>query len=306
MTNASLIIALVFATLFGCVAVWLVLYFTHRYIHERCLEFALWFHRITAPTTCCQHEEVHIELKERSRGARDDKTRGRSGRNKYRERDIEDNRFEDVGAGWPRNAPMGRSIPRLQMGAFPPGQQYGQQTYLPRGWQGQVAPMVQMAYPQAAMFPQMPLQQGNAMMPPVAMPSRTPQVVFAQTPAAIPTPTHHRRPPQQPYAETSSDASKATPRHQQSEKPKPRPKRASHVNEVDYIHICDEYPPIVLEAMKKAAPPPSSVSSSSSASSDTTQEVPRVSIPRARPRFADPVSFEIPEYPQLGGRGKGV
>ena len=101
----------------------------------------------------------------------------------------------------------------------------------------------------------------------------------------------------------SSDIPKASQPRTPPVKPKSAARRARRVERVDFIHICDEYPPIVLEALKKAAPQSSSSSSSSSSdTSGTTQEVPRVSIPRATPGFADTLPFEFPQYPHTATR----
>jgi hypothetical protein len=100
----------------------------------------------------------------------------------------------------------------------------------------------------------------------------------------------------------SSDTPKGSQRRTPLAKPKSPVKHARR-EKVDFIHICDEYPPIVLEALRKAAPSsPSSSSASSSDTSGTTQEVPRASIPRATPGFADTLPFKFPQYPHAATR----
>ncbi|USP77614.1 hypothetical protein yc1106_04888 [Curvularia clavata] len=75
----------------------------------------------------------------------------------------------------------------------------------------------------------------------------------------------------------------------------------SGARRVDYIHICDEYPPIVLEALNKVAPASptassSTLSSSSSNGSGTTQEIPRTSIGYATPDYVTSSSIQFPRY----------
>jgi hypothetical protein len=83
------------------------------------------------------------------------------------------------------------------------------------------------------------------------------------------------------------------------------PKDGTRVRTTDYIHIVDDYPPIVKEAIRKAAqnqePVLSSAMSSteSSTSTEPVEEVPRVSLPRAVPRFADSSPFPSPQHPHL-------
>jgi hypothetical protein len=76
--------------------------------------------------------------------------------------------------------------------------------------------------------------------------------------------------------------------------PDPRP------GKTDYIHICDSYPPIVLDSLRaqQPSPVPSSSSSSSGSSSTTTQPIPRAYIPRPLPRAA----FQYPQYPPQTNR----
>ena len=90
-------------------------------------------------------------------------------------------------------------------------------------------------------------------------------------------------------------------------------KHASRAGKVDYIHICDDYPPIVLKALEKAAltSPPSSSSSFSTSSSSgssnasgTTEEIARTSIGCATPACVtnSPIQFPRHCYAATGAR----
>ncbi|CAN9292496.1 unnamed protein product [Alternaria alternata] len=310
MAATNLIIALVFAGVFGAALIYVALWFIHRYIHQSCCEIEHWCHTLFSsqarPPPC-----VHIGKGEQrepprhqSRSTKRERERpeGSQTRKYYEHRDEESHAARNANAGWAR--------PMLQFNSSTQPQQqqsYGQ-LYYPSLEQKQWPSANQVDYP-SRIQQQIPVPwqtQGVAHMPPFAMPTAVPQQLFPQMTARMPEPQHPTQyPPQcqpreqpnyrQTYTETmSSDIPKASQPRTPPVKPKSAARRARRVERVDFIHICDEYPPIVLEALKKAAPQSSSSSSSSSSdTSGTTQEVPRVSIPRATPGFADTLPFEF-------------
>jgi hypothetical protein len=209
------------------------------------------------------------------------------------------------------NPMMQMNVP-IQPYQQPYGQSFGQPYYPPIGWQDPAQGAGQMLYPQPPMQPQMPSPwqaQGAAQMSPFTMPAVMPRQPLPQMPTRMPEPVqyqprHHARDrPQYRHAHTEmrSDTTKTSQQSSLPVKKKYPTKRARKVEEVDYIHICDEYPPIVLDTLGKEAPLSPSSSSSSSESSGTTQEVPRASIPTAKPGFAD-LPFQFPQYPHLATR----
>ncbi len=174
-------------------------------------------------------------------------------------------------------------VPVMPMGVPMPTQPWNQPYYPSLGWHGQAPIAGPTAYQNHMTWPQLPAQ--AAQVPTYAMPVTMPPQPLPQVAPAIPEPAYQER--QQPYSEIVSDVYQESQPDRPAQKPKPVLKPARRVNEVDYIHICDDYPPMVLEAMQKSAPEPPPSSSSSSDVSGTTEEIPRDSIPRAKAHFAD-------------------
>jgi hypothetical protein len=137
------------------------------------------------------------------------------------------------------------------------------------GWQGQMPGVQQFAQP--AMHP------AYAQMYPQGFPQ-----VYAMPP---PVPQKQAMPSKQTYQKSSRKANVERPEKKAATNHVP--KDSSRVRKTDYIHIVDDYPPIVKEAMKKAAAP----ASPSSTSTEQVEEVPRTSIPQATPRFTGPSFF---------------
>jgi hypothetical protein len=168
--------------------------------------------------------------------------------------------------------------PRAALPTPSPTQRRGmEEQYNPwAAWQCQApgGQQMGMAYPQPAMYPQ-----ANLHTSPFMMPSRS----------------NHQKRERKEYAERSQERQ---PKAAQT-KPKPTTKGAPKVRQTDYVHVVDEYPPIVQERIKKNAPPSSSSSSSSSSSTSTEppEEVHRTSIPQAASRFVNPTPFQFPSYP---------
>jgi hypothetical protein len=317
MATTNLIIALIFAGIFGAALVYLGLWYVHRYIHQRCYELEHWFHFLfpsrtrPPPVVYVEKVEPRESSKHRLRSAK--RERGRSERSQtrkyYQGRDLESHRARDANAEWTTQRDVERPRP-MQVNAHLQLQQ-PQQQYQPYGqWYNQSPdgqePWGGLNY---SYFHPGRLQQ----MPPFGIPTAGQQQPFQQMTAMVAEPLQY--PPQyqprdrpyhqQPYTEMmSSDVPKVHQRRTPPVKPKSPAKRARRLEKVDFIHICDEYPPIVLEALKKVAPSSSSSSSSScsSDSSGATQEVPRVSIPRATPGFADTFPFEFPHPPYIAKR----
>lgn len=311
MPSTNLTIALVFAAVFGTALIWLILYYSYRYIHQRCLDLDHWFHLATLrqpePQACCyeKNKERGSHSKSRSR-SRKDRHRGRSQYEKHRKRyESRNGESHRANIEWPGQKDVRRARPMLPTSEPVPNQWPEQQFYPSFGWPGQAPGGAQMAYPPPMLYPQIP-GQGGAHMPPFAMPAAVPLQSFSPKATAMPEPAHYQHQYQQPYAETCSDALKEG----QPEKPparrKPPRKRRPTVDEVDYIHICDEYPPMVLDALNKAEERPPSSSSGSSDTSDTTQEVPRASIPQGIPHVSDHAPFQFPQYPTLATRAWNV
>jgi hypothetical protein len=258
MEHTNLIIALVFAAVFGAALIWLAIYYLHRYIHRQCLELDHWFHVLTLPhwRSPCRHcEGTGRETREKSR-SRSSKRRERSRSRGRREQ----SRHERGGYGRGQrmieaDAENGQGYPMQRTRQTLPA--IGMEQYAPLqwGWQGQMPGVQQFAQP--AMHPHAYEQMFAQGFPQVYVPVLQKQAV----------------PSKQTYQKSSRKADKKATTNDV-------PKESSRVRKTDYIHIVDDYPPIVKEAMKKAAPP-----SPSSTSTEQVEEVPRTSIPQATPRF---------------------
>ncbi|KAL6702579.1 hypothetical protein ACN47E_001336 [Coniothyrium glycines] len=191
------------------------------------------------------------------------------------------------------DGPIGtdRARPMLQIAAPAYGQPYVQQ-YYPGAEQQQDT---YMGHPhpwqQPGVFDK--LQRSFAVNSPLPQPAWA-RHSYAQSPTAS-EPERPRRQRRRPYEGTSTNTTETQHVKRVSGIREPAQKRARQLNEVDYIHICEEYPPIVLESLKKSNhrlhPLSSSSSSSSSDVSGTTQEVPRNSIPQGKPKVPRMAAF---------------
>lgn len=289
MKDNNLMIALTFAAIFGAALVYLILWHIHRYIHQRCLDLEHWFHVLSPhpSKTCTEKTEMRERSKQRSRSRK--RERGGSESRRYHDR--------DGSADWSRQRDVERARPMMLLDT--PQQPYGQSYYPAIGWQDPGQGASQMMYGQ-----QMPWQNyGMAQMTPLTMP----QQPFPQMAARIPEPAQHQTPYQthdgsrHQQAHVEIDTPKTGRRKSTTVKPE-FTKKAPPVEKVDYIYICDEYPPIIQEALKRAAPRPSSSSSCSSETSGTTEEVLRANIPRATPGFTTVPPLQFPQYPQMATR----
>ena len=286
---------------------WLALYYIHRCIHQQCLELDHWFHSKISNTSeppLCERGDERRHAKSRPRSVRREKSRGRSEYKRYQRHDQSHNRGQrnsrDAEVEWPGQMNAGGTRRIMQMKGPTQTQPCGQLCYPLVGWHEQTHDMGQMPYQQPRMYLQGPAQAAQAV--PFAMPAASPQQPQQpqpQTATAMPEPAYYPQQYQHPHAETCWDGLRANQPERRHQRSKPSPESARRVNEVDYIHICDEYPPIVLEALERSVPAPSSSSSSSSDVSGTTQEVPRASTPRATTRSANTQPIPYPQYPQL-------
>lgn len=279
MQSTGFIIALVFAAVFGLLLISLILYYTHRYVHQQCLQLDHWFHLVSpwkSAATCCDTEKYLVCetcLRSRGRSAMRGKSRERS-RKRYRSRDDGSRRVRQVETGWAAQPKMERPKRLLQMEAPVQNQWFGQPQYHQTLWQGQMPVPTQVAFPT-----QMPIPIQTAF--PTQMPYPQPVAGHQQT-----------------RSEVVSDSKRSN--HAtvvQEDKPAPRRKRNRGPDKVDYVHICDELPSFVLKSLKKSPTASSLTSSSSSSSGDsgTTQEIPRNSIPRAGLQATQGIPFQYPE-----------
>ena len=292
MKNTNLIIALTFAGILGAALIYLILWYIHRYIHQCCLDLEHWFHVLSSrrSKTCVEKAEMRETSKQRSRSRQRERGRSESRRN-Y---DWKEN------AEWWRHRDVERMRRMMQLDA--PQQLYGPTYYPALGRQDQTPSASLMMY-------------GMAQVAPIAMSTAIPQQSIPQMTTRMQEPAQYqsqyqardRMQHRQACPKTASSHMSKTSRDTSPMVKHKLPKKARAVEKVDYIHICNEYPPIVQEALKTAATPPSSSSSSSSSScsserSGTTQEIHRASIPRATPAFTSMPPFQFPQYPQMTTR----
>lgn len=306
MPSTNLIVALVFAALFGAGLVFFALYFIHCYIRNRCLELDHWFRRLIPkqlrlPCRHCEGTGRDFGEKSRSRSShRESRSRSRAqrGRSRYERSVFEaDTEWNAIG---PKDGVLrgGRQSPRPALPPAPTVQSPGvTEHYNP--WQTSSPQM----NAQPAINPQAYTQ-----MPQQPYPRGAPQ--FEPHPMLAPLPSYQARP-------VSSSAGSVPTYHKPSrqsrtERPKTSPRSRSRqvlrdgtrVRTTDFIHIVDDYPPIVKEAIRKAAEKQEPVLSSALSSTDSStstepiEEVPRASIPRATPRFANPSPFPFTRFPE--------
>jgi hypothetical protein len=330
MPNTNLIVALVFAAVFGAVLVWFAFYCIYRYFRRGCLELRHWFRLVTPPHwrspchSCDGTGRVVVTgEKSRSRSRRREKSRERGERTWARgyERDmhIRGQRAIESGTEWHGQQPMQRPRPRPALQASPAMQRHGTEEQYDSwaGWQGQAPGDQQMGmtYPQPAMYPgaypqifpqmypQAAPQASPFMMSPAIHQQHAPQMAIPVPESVSSMPTYPKR-TRDAYTEQSEERQPKTPRA----KSKPAADRVPKLRKTDYIHFVDQYPPMVEEAIKRdeairrAAQQASSSSSDSSTSTEPVEEVPRASIPRAPSRFAGSMPFQFPQHPRLTTR----
>jgi len=312
MSSTSLVVAIVFAGILGTALVWLAFYCVHRYIHMFCLELDHWLHvhvlipaAWRSPCRHCEGTGRKVKPREKSRSSssrqrRDRSTsRGRRGASRHGrgQRMIEaDTEWQGIGR---EEEEMRKSRPALPSSQSMQGPGLEQQ-YDP--WQGQMSGAQQMypAYQQSTMYPQayqhtyqqtfqQPWHQ-NATMP-APMHQQTVHIPIHIPPSSAYSTPVYPKVPRRAYTERSeSQASR-----------KVVPKERSRVRRDDFLHIVDDYPPIIKKSLKKttATQESSSSSSSSSSSTDSAEEIPRGKIPRAAPRFTKPEPSQFAPRPHM-------
>lgn len=257
MANTNLIIALAFAAIFGTALIWLVLYHTHRYIHQQCLELDTWFHLLAQRETITATHDVENQMDRKAQSKnkfpsrKRNRSRGRSERKRSGKRhSSEDNevhrRMKDVEVDWPGHMRIKENRPMLQMRDAMHTQPCDQHHFASLGWHDQFQ-----TYPQPTIQPYMHLCDG---IPNFRVPIPLPGQPILRTPTAM----HESVNNQHRYQQPSTGTSSSTPKSSQSGRPKEKlqcsPKRTRQERKVDYIYICDEYPPIALEGTKRIVP----------------------------------------------------
>lgn len=89
MTSASITVAVPLAAIFGALLLWALIYYTHRYIHQKCLGLTHWFH-VLARREDFGNERAdtpHAPSEERSRDRRERQKRGAGRENESRRRE---------------------------------------------------------------------------------------------------------------------------------------------------------------------------------------------------------------------------
>jgi hypothetical protein len=309
MSSTSLVIAVVFAGIFGTALVWLAIYCIHRYIHMSCLKLDHWFHVHVlippgwrSPCRHCEGTGRKVKTREKSRSSSSRRRRNRSasrGRRCTSRHDGRGQRMIDADTEWHG---IGREQEHVQVQrpTLPSSQSMQDQQYDP--WQGQIsgAPQMYPAYQQSMMYPQayphtyrQTFQQPwhpNATMPDPAHQQTIHIPIHIPPTSAYSTPVYPKV-PRRAYTERSKSQTS----------PKAAPKERSRVHRDDFLHIVDDYPPIIKNSLKKTATTQisSSSSSSSSTSTDSAEEIPRGKIPRAAPRFTKPEPSRFAPHPHM-------
>lgn len=284
MTTTNLVVAIVFAALFGAAIVWLAIYYLHRYIHTTYFQILHWlqylihdvvqedYGREKASSRKSRSASGNSSSPSRSRSKRERKPSSTLGSPRARMRQRGREWDEDLEIPRP---PRGQHIRReyyLRHSEVGPGEGVSTETATAESIEDSVPdptpPVVQQMGPQLAL----------------------PRPIATETnPRAVYDPGYV-----QPYGENlpeKTQLDEGDTRTVSGLSPEPV------AGKTDYIHICDSYPPIVLEAIARQAMSHSSSSSSSlslSSSSTSVQEIPRAYIPRNVPR----TTFQFfPRYP---------
>jgi hypothetical protein len=295
MPSTNLIIALVFAALFGIALIWLLFYYTHRYIHLRYLELDHWFHLLTR-SACPRCSGTGVDVKMREKSPR------RSGsRSRRREGCARALRMVETDTEW--NAiPPGQAErvqrPRRTLPATPSVQ--GHDAFnLWQGWQGQSAAQQMYAQPMAYQqeVPQYP--QYPQVFPQTANPR--PYAQGARLTSPFPMPAARRAGSSVRSAPVRSKPPRRTQTERSEPQPQPGRRREPRVQRDDIIHIADGPPYLIREAIKKRRQRPASSSESSGSGESAEAEIPRTSIPVGSQRHANPV-YQQQQYPQAANQ----
>lgn len=302
MANPGVVASIACSAIFGTAILWLCIYYLHRYIHMRCLHLDHWFHLLTQPSELEDYGRELGRKIESSPSASDSRPRSvRRGRSQgcERERDAREHRSPREREDSVRNGEGRTQRPRPVMPLQRPRGEY----YPSIEWQG--ANQMPLGI---GMHDSMPMPITPALEPHLAspiLPPRVPQLAphvathMAVTPPETVSyvPTGERRYGEPHYEHEPTEGNQTEePEESQTLHPELEPVR------MDFIHICDEYPPIVVEALKQSTSSPSSDSSSDSESS--VQNIPRAFIPRSAPHntFPSSLPFQFPQHPHLQTR----
>jgi hypothetical protein len=235
MANNNLVIAIVFAALFGAAMLWLAIYYLHRYIHRNCYALGHWFHVLLSHAS--EAEDYSRERatntnssSSRTRSTRRAKSDNRSSRSKRRHRTPRGSPRDEM-----RERVHGWSVETEDEGIVPavncPRDGYREElveweTREPvssepsRSDSGQVAMLEDV-------HPAMP-----KMVPPSPFPIARPHV-------------KSMRPAMPQMAPSSHLSFMASPDVEEYEPEEVIP------GKTDFIHICDEYPAMVLEVLQR-------------------------------------------------------
>lgn len=295
MTNTKLIIAIVFASLFGFFTICFVIWCVGCYMHRHCLDPGQYFYTwslqpVQPPAVVCVERNCSRDEKS-VRGRRPERLRIQRD---HEHRDCEEGRIR-CGNGDTRpmvqhpiqayHEPRGQPYhPSLKRKDWLQNMQPMMQQQIPTHWQAQGA----LRASPSVVYPEMPQQLSRQMIPGK---SKFDQDLPRYQPQGM---SQYRQPCEE---SVSSEASGACEQKNLSMRGQSSVEHASRTRRVDYVHICDEYPPIVLEALKKVTPAsPTASSSSSSNGSGTTQEIPRTSIGCATPDYVTNSPTQFPRY----------
>lgn len=287
MTNTNLIIAIIFAGSFGLALMFIALWCLSRYIYRCCLNIGQWLHALS-PQPPKDPLVVYVE-NHRSRSRKSERGRNLDPLRTKRDHESGNFEYEQTGDGSVDTRPTVQLCAPVQV-----QQQPYTPRYYPLLWQDQTQNIQSVMRHQTSMHWQ---AQGTPQVPTYATQTTIPQQPNPQMTMEISEPFQG---PSRYQPHMLSQPQKCL-----SAKARSPEKYARKARKVDYIHICDEYPPFVLEALNKAAPssPPTSSSSSSSSSlsdgSGTTQEVPRATIP-----CATAACIKTKQCPHIVARGR--
>jgi hypothetical protein len=285
MPNTPLTIALVFAAVLGTAITWLAAFYLHRWLRIQCHKLLHWIHIFlssvihTTGSTAEEEDYGHEQARAantltssswstRCEGEGGTRERERKKRRRTSPRERMRGRVREWSVGINEESD-GRPVPREE------------NCWREIGWEARERMSSEdfCVDPGLTMLPEAVRSVVPAMPPPLALPkpiATSPQVAFEPPHSQLYVEDYD--PEQSPYdTETTITLPPLLP-----------PGR------IDYIHICDEYPPMVLEALKQQHRPAFSDSSSSSSSSSTTHSIPLSYIPR--------VAFQFPQYPHLQNR----
>jgi hypothetical protein len=288
MANTNLVVAIVFAALFGAAVLWLAIYYLHRFIHRKCCEFGHWFHLLLTHTPEPEdysHERanntVSSSYKSRStRHSRSDKAKPRSEKRHRSRRSSPGDRIRERVQKWSVETEDSEPVDAVN---------HQEDEYRPAQFEWEDPMEVSSELFRSNTDPAMDAEPRRPVMPQITppLPLSMPPAISPRIASASPYVQSHikeRRPEEnrldtEPVATLQSDM---------------------EPGKTDFIHICDEYPSMVLEALKQQRDrsKSSSDSVSSSGSSISTQQIVRAYIPRSAPRAA----FQFPQYPHVQAR----